>query len=163
MKESVTFIINVLSFSSLQVSGAKGLLAADIVSNTSDPYCIIRVGKVEHKTPVVKKTLEPAWNTSFTMYASLSPLFHPSPPSFLVLPNSLFLYSNVSSSPVINSVTATLEVTVMDHDMIGSDDFLGYPFPLSTLLFCFLSSSAFSIQLLLFGCLILLFIIEYYH
>jgi len=80
---------------SISITGGRGLLAADIMSNSSDPYCIIKVGKIEHKTQVVKKTLAPEWNANFTI-------------------------------PVINAATAILEVTVMDHDLIGKDDFLGY-------------------------------------
>jgi len=78
------------------ITAARGLLAADIVSNTSDPYCIVKVGRIEHKTSVVKKTLEPKWKeATFTI-------------------------------PVVNTNQAIFEVTVLDHDFIGKDDFLGY-------------------------------------
>lgn len=110
------------------VTGARGLIAADIVSNTSDPYCVVKVGKVEHKTPVVKKTLEPKWGTSFTMYVLSFLLSFPSFifSLFFFFFRLSFLFSYTFFSPVMNAKTATLEVTVMDHDMIGSDDFLGY-------------------------------------
>eukprot|EP00002_Diphylleia_rotans_P001016 TRINITY_DN10556_c0_g1_i10.p1 TRINITY_DN10556_c0_g1~~TRINITY_DN10556_c0_g1_i10.p1 ORF type:complete len:1388 (+),score=278.91 TRINITY_DN10556_c0_g1_i10:174-4166(+) len=45
----------------VHVIEAKGLLAMD-PGGTSDPYCIIKVGKQTQKTKVIPKTLNPFWN-----------------------------------------------------------------------------------------------------
>eukprot|EP01137_Pigoraptor_chileana_P006711 Opistho-2@3324 len=48
-----------------KVIGARNLEAKD-KNGLSDPFCVVKLGgKTVHKTPVVKESLNPSWNTEF--------------------------------------------------------------------------------------------------
>ncbi|CAG8504841.1 4575_t:CDS:2 [Diversispora eburnea] len=51
------------------VLAARELAAAD-KDGSSDPYAVIRVANKKHETAVIKKTLNPVWNTSFDIRIS---------------------------------------------------------------------------------------------
>ena len=48
----------------ITVASAKDLAVKD-KSGASDPYVVLRVADIEHKTPVAPKTLAPTWNDHF--------------------------------------------------------------------------------------------------
>jgi len=53
-----------LKFLVVSVIGASGLLAVD-KNGKSDPFVILRIGKIAKKTKVIPKSLDPAWNEAF--------------------------------------------------------------------------------------------------
>jgi len=55
-----------MSLMTVHVIEARDLAVADD-NGFSDPYCIITLGKLKRKTKVIKKTLHPKWNESFSL------------------------------------------------------------------------------------------------
>lgn len=74
---------------------ARSLLAMDI-NGYSDPYCVIKVGGISHKTSVVKKSLKPLWNEVFIIYPT-----------------------------EIEKANGTVKFEIWDADQWTADDFLG--------------------------------------
>ncbi|GBG26699.1 Synaptotagmin 1 [Hondaea fermentalgiana] len=54
---------------SVKIVKARALPAADLCG-TSDPYCVIKCERVKKKTRVLKRTLNPTWDESFTFAVS---------------------------------------------------------------------------------------------
>eukprot|EP00742_Colponemidia_sp_Colp-10_P008469 GILJ01009176.1.p1 GENE.GILJ01009176.1~~GILJ01009176.1.p1 ORF type:complete len:1090 (-),score=186.68 GILJ01009176.1:145-3414(-) len=52
----------------VRVVGASGLRKADLFS--SDPYCLVKLGRQQHKTKVVRKSLNPTWDEEFEFLVS---------------------------------------------------------------------------------------------
>eukprot|EP00743_Colponemidia_sp_Colp-15_P006197 GILK01006664.1.p1 GENE.GILK01006664.1~~GILK01006664.1.p1 ORF type:complete len:1102 (+),score=210.12 GILK01006664.1:226-3531(+) len=52
----------------VRVVGASGLRKADLFS--SDPYCLVKLGRQQHKTKVVRKCLNPTWDEEFEFLVS---------------------------------------------------------------------------------------------
>ena len=78
------------------VCQARGLAAKDR-GGTSDPYAVLSHGKQQHKTKVISKNLNPVWNERFLM-----------------------IIDAVGFRPV-----TPLVLSVLDKDIIGSDDAIG--------------------------------------
>ena len=51
----------------VMIMEGKGLKAADRVSNLSDPYCKLSIGKVKIKTKVIYGTVDPQWKEQVHM------------------------------------------------------------------------------------------------
>ncbi|KAI8826699.1 uncharacterized protein EV422DRAFT_7044 [Fimicolochytrium jonesii] len=80
---------------SVTISRASNLPACDWPAATSDPYAVLEHAGTElHRTRVIPKTLNPAWNQTFELF----------------VPNSL------------RDNESFLDITVYDHDVIGKDD-----------------------------------------
>lgn len=75
-------------------------LASKDSNGLSDPYLILKLGKKEKKIKYLPETLNPKWNKAIEF--------------------------NLKSESALQ--TAILEVTCMDHDTIGGDDFMVAPF-----------------------------------
>eukprot|EP00457_Paulinella_chromatophora_P002789 gb/GEZN01002794.1/.p1 GENE.gb/GEZN01002794.1/~~gb/GEZN01002794.1/.p1 ORF type:complete len:647 (-),score=125.45 gb/GEZN01002794.1/:418-2331(-) len=72
----------------------------------SDPYVKFKIGKTKVKSKIKKKTLHPVYNEDFTMVVTAKD----------------------------KGSMANLEVEVVDYDVVGSNDFIGYlSFPLKNL------------------------------
>eukprot|EP00808_Paulinella_micropora_P016464 g30536.t1 len=79
-------------------------LPAMDVNGYSDPYVKFKIGKNKVKSSIKKKTLQPVYNEDFTMVVTAK------------------------------DKGSNLEVEVVDHDLVGSNDFIGYSsFPLNHL------------------------------
>ncbi|EKX38147.1 hypothetical protein GUITHDRAFT_77473, partial [Guillardia theta CCMP2712] len=78
----------------ITVLRAKELMAADR-GGTSDPYVKIHIGDDQHKTQVIKRSLAPTWNETFT-----------------------FDFED-------GEISSELLVECYDYDMIGSHDYIG--------------------------------------
>lgn len=50
----------------IKVISASELMAKDIFTGSSDPYCKVIIDDQVRKTRVVKRNLEPTWNETFT-------------------------------------------------------------------------------------------------
>jgi Ca2+-dependent lipid-binding protein len=48
----------------VEVVAGRNLAVKDL-SGTSDPYCILCMGKTELKTNIIEKNLDPVWNEEF--------------------------------------------------------------------------------------------------
>lgn len=83
----------------MQVLHANKLRAAD-VNGSSDPICKVKLGPFKARTRVLKKTLEPEWNETF---------------SFVLEPDSLALMGGMPM----------LSFEVWDHNVFARDYFLG--------------------------------------
>lgn len=79
----------------ITVLSAQGLMAADS-NGLSDPYATLTLCGVKHKTKTVRRSLDPTWEQSFVWTGEPSTL-----------------------------LKGTLEVVVMDWDMLTRDDLLG--------------------------------------
>lgn len=51
-----------------QVISGNGLLAMD-GNGLSDPYCMVKLGSVSHRTSTMKETLSPVWNEVFLLHS----------------------------------------------------------------------------------------------
>ena len=73
--------------------------AADL-NGKSDPYCIVRLGRHKMRTKIIRETLWPKWNETFTVPAE-----------------------EVES--IVTSTSGVLTFEVWDSDYMAHDDFLG--------------------------------------
>ncbi|EFC38776.1 predicted protein [Naegleria gruberi] len=78
------------------IISARDLEGKDI-GGTSDPFVVVSVGTIKHKTDHLTKTTNPTWNTS---------LFFDLPPS-------------------VNPATESASFEVFDYDRLGSSDLIG--------------------------------------
>ena len=89
----------------LRVTGAHDVRPADygisgVLGGRADPYCVVRYqGKKIAKTKVCSSTLDPCWNAVFEF--------------------------TVPTHAPTEGEAADLLIEVFDHDLVGSDDFLG--------------------------------------
>ena len=89
----------------LRVTGAHDIRPADwgvsgVLGGRADPYCKVKYqGKQVAKTKVCNSTLDPCWNAVFEF--------------------------TVPTHAPTEGEAADLLVEVFDHDLVGSDDFLG--------------------------------------
>ena len=98
---------HVASFMSTKVKAQEGVLVvtlksgedlvkADVLTGSSDPYCILRCGSSNCKSAIKYVTLNPRWDQTF---------------EFAVSP--------------IQRLTGRLLIECRDHDLLSEDDFLG--------------------------------------
>ena len=89
----------------LRVTGAHDVRPADygisgVLGGRADPYCVVKYqGKKIAKTKVCSSTLDPCWNAVFEF--------------------------TVPTHAPTEGEAADLLIEVFDHDLVGSDDFLG--------------------------------------
>lgn len=78
------------------LKNGENLVKADLMTGTSDPYCVLRCGSDRHKSSIKYLTLNPNWNQTFEF--SVSP---------------------------IQRVSGRILIECRDHDILTDDDFLG--------------------------------------
>ena len=89
----------------LRVTGAHDIRPADwgvsgVLGGRADPYCVVKYqGKRVAKTKICNSTLDPCWNAVFEF--------------------------TVPTHAPTEGEAADLLIEVFDHDLVGSDDFLG--------------------------------------
>jgi len=95
--------------------GGKGLPAADfsvLRKASSDPYCVVSLDGQVHRTPTIKQSLEPVWDTPFSFQVG----------AFLPVSLLTLLGERPQSDAKPDLL---LSIDVFDEDSLSSDDLLG--------------------------------------
>lgn len=80
----------------VRLKTGENLIKADMLTGSSDPYCLLRCGSDKHRSVIKYRNLNPRWDQTFEF--SISP---------------------------IQRVSGRLLIECRDHDMLNDDDFLG--------------------------------------
>lgn len=60
----------------IQVHSASDLIVADHLSNSSDPYVVVKLAGQRVRTKTIMKSLEPVWDAEFTICTADAPVLH---------------------------------------------------------------------------------------